>query len=805
MSKSKFDDFDLMDFEENNSQDNFSLADVFSVVRRNLKWFILSLIVCLLVGYIYIRKTPKTFRSSATVLIKDDKQGGGLGDASVFQDIFQMGTSNVENEIGFFKSKRLMYETARQLKLDYNYKVQDGLRERELFTSTPLRAYFPDALPEQSISLKAVVKEENRVEVSDFVTGKDEFSEKKMVAFGDTVNTPAGRMVLSRTGLFSPEYMDKTLYIEKANLDAVVNGYQARLDVDLAAKQSSLVKMTLEDANLLRANTVLNTLIEVYKADAIDDKNQVGIYTDKFIRERLEIIGTELSGIDERIEAYKKKNRLTDISSESGIFLQSTSELNSKTLSVENQLNMAQYLKAHLQEHQSGELIPASIGIEDPGIQGQITEYNNVLIKRNKLVENSSASNPVVEDINAGLATMRLSILKALDNVITGLNIQVRNMRERQSENIRKIESIPTQQRLVTSIERDQKIKEELYLFLLNKREENQLQLSITQSNCRIVDPATGSSSPVSPKKMQVMLISLLAGLMLPAGVLYAASLFNTKLYTKRELKKSVTIPVLGEIPFEKAKYEKDIVVMEGNRGSVNEAFKIIQDNLEFLENRGDKRGHVIQVTSPNPNSGKTFITLNLGISMSFTDSKVVILDLDLRKGGLSRQLGLNGNKKGISSYLVGKVQNVEDIIHYGVEGQKIDFIASGPLPPNPAELLKNNRLEELLDNLKDRYDYILLDNPPYGLIVDAAICARLSDQMLYIIRSGQYDKRMVPELQELYDSGKIKNMGLVLNAVDDKKLGYGYYGYGYGYGYGNGSDQERAGKKGFFRRLFGG
>lgn len=804
MSKTKFEDFDLMDFEDKDSQDNFSLAEVFNVLKRNLKWFVLSLIACLLAGYIFIRKTPKTYRSSATVLIKDDKQGGGLGDASVFQDIFQMGTSNVENEIGFFKSKRLMYEVAKQLRLDYSYKIKDGLKDRELFTSAPLRITFPDAVPEQSISLKALIKDENQVEIYNLVSGAQEFPEKQTITVGDTVTTPAGRMVVQTTSLFSPEYVGKTLSVQKNNLDAVAGGYQARVQVELAAKQSSLVKLTLEDENLDRANSVLNTLIEVYKADAIDDKNQVGIYTDKFIKERIEIIGTELSGIDERIEAYKKKNRLTDISSESSLFLGSTGQLETLALSVENQLNMAQYLKAHLQEHQSGELIPASIGIEDPGIQGRITEYNDLLIKRNKLIENSSVTNPVVEDINVSLSAMRLSILKALDNVIAGLNIQVRNMKEKQSENIRRIESIPTQQRLVTSIERDQKIKQELYLFLLNKKEENELQLSITQSNCRIVDPANGSSAPVAPKKMQVMMISFLLGLLLPAGVLYASSLFNTHLYTKKELKKAVSVPVLGEIPYEKAKHEKDIVVKEGNRGSVNEAFKIMQDNLEFLKNGKDGRGYVIQITSANPNSGKTFITLNLGISMSFTHAKVLVIDLDLRKGGLTRQLDMTGHKKGVSGYLVGKVTDVDDIIHEGVAGQKIDFIGSGPLPPNPAELLKSDRLEELLNQLKERYDYILLDNPPYGLIVDAAICARLSDQMIYVVRSGQYDKRMLPELQELYSSGKVKNMGVLLNAVDEKKLGYGYYGYGYGYGYGSGSDREKAEKRGFLKKLFG-
>ena len=336
----------------------------------------------------------------------------------------------------------------------------------------------------------------------------------------------------------------------------------------------------------------------------------------------------------------------------------------------------------------------------------------------------------------------------------------------------------------------------------LNKKEENELQLSITESNCRIIDPAEGVDLPVAPKKVQVALIALLAGIMLPALWIYIRSLLNTSVHTKKELKAGVNIPFLGEVPLEKNKHEKDIVVQEGSRESICEAFKIVRDNLDFMDTEKKTVGKVVLVTSANPDSGKTFITLNLGMSMALANVKVVILDLDLRKGSLSKSVGIGMKKTGVSNYLSGKVDDVKELVQVCGDDNRLHIITSGALPPNPAELLKSGRLDRLLEELKKNYDYILLDNPPYGVVVDTQLCGRLADQTVYVVRSGLFDKRMLPELQELYDSGKMKNMSILLNGIDYVKTGYGY---GYGYGYGNyGNDENRKNKKPLYKRIFG-
>ena len=632
---------------------------------------------------------------------------------------------------------------------------------------------------------------------------EEEFDEILTVQPGDTVNTPVGKMVVASTLFMDENSIGKTVYVTKGNMKEVAESYNKALNVGVANKQSSLIALSIEDENVQRAEDLLNTLIEVYKNDAIEDKNRIVINTARFIGERLEIIEADLAAVDAEIENYKKKNRLTDIASESALYLQSSSMLDTEGLSVENQLNMAQYMKEYLQDNsKTTEPVPASIGIDDMGVQNLIMEYNTVLTRRNKLIANSSANNPLVRDLNGTLMSMRLSIAKAVDNLIASLEIQVANMKNKERENSNKIAFVPTQLKYVVSIERQQKIKEELYLFLLNKKEENELQLSITESNCRIIDPAEGVDLPVAPKKVQVALIALLAGIMLPALWIYIRSLLNTSVHTKKELKAGVNIPFLGEVPLEKNKHEKNIVVQEGSRESICEAFKIVRDNLDFMDTEKKTVGKVVLVTSANPDSGKTFITLNLGMSMALANVKVVILDLDLRKGSLSKSVGIGMKKTGVSNYLSGKVDDVKELVQVCGDDNRLHIITSGALPPNPAELLKSGRLDRLLEELKKSYDYILLDNPPYGVVVDTQLCGRLADQTVYVVRSGLFDKRMLPELQELYDSGKMKNMSILLNGIDYVKTGYGY---GYGYGYGNyGNDENRKNKKPLYKRIFG-
>lgn len=798
MGKDKFEPFDFIDFsnDKKHSQENSVIMDALKIISFYRRWFVLSIITCLIIGILYVRSTPKTYLRTATILVKDEKKGGSLAESTAFQDLFSFGTNSVDNEIGFFKSKRLMQKVVEKLHLETSYKERSKLRKKELYSAAPFMIYFLDNQSKQKLEFTAIPLDNNKITLTDFVP-ENANSKKIVVQYGDTVNTSIGRIVIIPTLAESRNiYINRPVYITKGNVKSISDEYNKRLKVEVASKQSSLINISIEDENVQRAEDILNTLIEVYKEDAIEDKNIVVINTAKFIRDRLAIIEGDLGDIDAEIEKYKKNNNLTDVISESDMFLQRSNRLANEGLSIENQLNMAEYMKSYLRNNSKNkDMIPASIGISDNGIQNQIAEYNAVMSKRNKFLANSSMNNPLVQDMNRALEDMRLSILRAIDNLVTGLKIQTMNMKDEEGLNKNRIADVPSQQKHIISIERQQKIKEELYLYLLNKKEENELQLSITESNCRIVDSANGSINPISPKKAQVMLVCLMLGFLFPSLWLYMRSLLNTNVHAKSEIKANVTIPFLGEIPLGKNKQEKDIIIKKDGHEAVCEAFRIIRENLDFMNTKRNSTGKVIQMISFNPSSGKTFITANLAMSMAFSNMKVIVIDLDLRKGTLTKRCGIGIRQKGISGYLSGKFNDIEECVYSYGEECKVDIITSGALPPNPAELLKNNKLDKLIEDLKVKYDYILLDNPPYGIVVDAFVCTRLTDQSIYVIRSGLFDKRQFPELQELYDSNRLKNMSIILNAIDYQKVGYGYdysYVYKYGYNYKEGGSRNK-------------
>lgn len=784
MINNKFEDFDLIDIKNKREPESALLADAWTILLRNKILFIACLAISLAIGYYYIRSTPKKYMRTATIMIKDAQKGAGMVESQTFEDIFSLGRNSVENEVGVFKSRRLMYLVAEKLHLNMSYRVLN-LKKTDMYLASPIAVKFIDADENRSISMMITLKDRKTVELSNMVAGK-EYDEKIDVQIGDTVGTPLGRIVVLLNSNVSYDTQYEIL-VSKGPMKNVSNGFCQRLSVEAPGNQSSLINLSIVDENPQRAEDILNTLIDIYNQDAIRDKNQISVNTACFIGERLRIIEADLDVVDSEIENYKKQHRLTDLTSESNVFLSNSNKLDNDGLSLENQLNMAEYMKAYLlRNSRNSEMIPASIGIQDNGIQSQIIDYNEQVSKRNKLLANSSERNPLIKDMDATLKSHRNAIIRAIDNLQASLKLQVMNMKTKEQETFDKIANLPTQQKQIVSIERQQKIKEELYLYLLNKKEENELQQIITESNCKIVDAADGPVSPVAPNKIQVILICLIIGFSVPALWLYLKSLLNTSVHSKEDIKDKVSIPFLGELPFDRVTEDRDIMLSnEAAHDHLNEALRIIRENLNFMNHDNHKQGgKIIQLISLNPSSGKTFISINLAANIALSNARVIVLDLDLRKASLTRRLKIGTKRKGISNYLSGEVADIEAVI-YAIDTpcEPFDVISSGPIPPNPAELLKDGRLDDMLEKLKLKYDYILFDNPPYGLVVDAFVCSRLADHSIYVIRSGMFDKRLLPDLQELYNSSKIKNLSIVLNGVDYQKMAYSYrYNYGYHY-----------------------
>ena len=490
-------------------------------------------------------------------------------------------------------------------------------------------------------------------------------------------------------------------------MENTTQNYRQRLKVALANKFATIITLSIDDESTLRAEDLLNTLIAVYNEDAISDKNQITVNTSNFINDRLIIIEKELGSVDANIETFKRQHQLTDITSETGMYLQSSSRYQQEGLNLENQLSVAKFIREYLVDPtKSGDLIPANTGISDASVEGQISEYNEILLKRDKFVAGSSNKNPIVMDLNNSLSAMRSTIVRSIDNLIMSLNIKLKNIREQERQTFQRIEAVPTQQKYVLTVERQQKIKEELYLYLLNKREENALSQAITESNARIIDPATGSSNPIAPKGMMVMLAAGVIGLAIPMGILWMMSILDTKVRSRKQIEDSVTVPYLGDVP-KRADGDNasgDIVITENSRDSVSEAFRIIRTNMDFMQVKSDKM-QIIMFTSFNPGAGKTFVSTNLAMSIAMADKKVVIVDADIRKATLNNVFSKTTARMGLTNYLSGKTNNIDELIGKCDESDKLDIVFAGPIPPNPAELLLGDRFEKLVAELKKRYN----------------------------------------------------------------------------------------------------
>ncbi len=761
-------------------EQEINLNDLFYLLLQNWKWFALSILVCVGLAVLYIKATPSEYSRSATVLIKDNSRGGTpMGESAMFQDFGLFNIKNsVDNEILVFQSKRLMRDVVTRLNLDKSYKVREGLKNVELYTQSPVMIQLADAEHPNELAFNITPLSATEVLLTDF---SEEGDAEMTVALRDTVETPVGRLAVVPTLYYGDSYFDREIQVAKSDIAELALTYQKKVQVNLANKMATMINLSVIDESIPRAEDLLNTLIAIYNEDAINDKNQIAVNTSEFINERLIIIEQELGSVDSDIEIFKRENQLTDIRSETGMYLQESSAYNKEALSLENQITLARFIREYLTDaSKNADLIPSNTGVSDVNIESQIGEYNVLLLRRNKLISNSSDRNPVVMDLNNSLNAMKQTIIRAIDNLIVGLNIQIRNTREREVQTARRITAVPSQQKYVLSIERQQKIKEELYLYLLNKREENALTQAITESNARIIDPATGSENPVAPRVLIILLAGLMLGGLIPAAILWLMEVFNVTIRNRKDIQDVISMPFLGEIPIRDKKAGTEIQVHRNGRDSVSEAFRIVRTNMEFMRVK-KKEMKVLTVTSAFPGSGKTFVSVNLGMSLALTEKKVILVDLDIRKGTLSKSI--YKTPKGVTSFLSGQVDKVEDLIAPSGLDKNLDLISSGPIPPNPAELLLDERLDNLIAYLCEHYDYVILDNVPTLQVADAFIINRVVDMTVYLVRAGKFPRRMLPDLEQLYRSERFNNMAILLNGVDTKKGGYGY---GYGYGYGN-------------------
>lgn len=774
------------------NEQGLNVVDLLLYLASKWKWFVLSVLVFGGLAYVWYASSPQVYFRSATVIIKDPSNKTTTAGLDRYDNFINK--VNVANEILQFRSKKLMREVVKRVHADVSYQVKDGLRYNELYTKSPVTVSFFDVLPNREVSFTVTPKDKEHVVLSHF-NGEEE-SKPLTVSIHDTIPLAEGRVVVTPTHFYSQSWMGQPIEVRKMALDAVAASYQGALGIRQEEDESSILKLSLKDNSPIRAEDMLNMLITVYNEEAIKDKNQVAVNTADFINERLIIIGQELGDVESDLESFKRENRMVSVSSSASMYMSESQKYNADALELETQLRLARYIKNYLTDPQKEvDLIPSNTGISDMNIESAINQYNTLKLRRDKLIDNSSDRNPVVEELNNSLRSMKQSIIRAVDNMIVSLDVKRRDAQSREIQAQSRVASIPTKEREILSIERQQKIKEALYLFLLNRREENALSQAMADNNARVIDSAEGSNAPISPRRNRIFLLGALLGIACPGTVFLLILFMDTRVHGRKDIEGVISVPYLGEIPFNREvtkapKGNREVtVVNEQGDDIVSEAFRILRTNMTFMGKK-EKTMQVITFTSFNEGAGKTFISRNLAVSLVYARKRVVIVDLDIRKGTLSRHFG--HFKTGVTNYLADSSIRVEDIIQHT---DRFDFIASGVSAPNPAELLMDDRLDELVDELRQRYDYIIVDNVPVGIIADATIANRIADLTIFVVRAGRLDRRMLPDIEKLYEEKKLKNMALVLNGTDPHRHGYGYgYGYGYGgYGYG---DRERKRKR---------
>ena len=768
------------------AQRTVSISEIIDKSLRNWYWFIISTVVFLGAGALYLLSTSPVYHREATVLIKDARRGSAASELSAFADIAGISTRrSVDNELYVLQARRLMVQVVERLGLTNNYSTTSGLRTVTLYNNSPIEVEYIDDLGGKSCNFTALIQDDG-VEISEFScsrkTKADTKADKKFTTkakFGEVASLPIGQIIVKPTLYLTPEYKGKEIFVSKQTKEAVATSYRNRMEMSVATKMASIINLSLNDVVPQRADDILNTLLDVYNDDAVIDKQIVAEATAKFITERLQIIGKELHSIDGDIKQFKAKNNIVDIKTEVKLRSEGQLRYEQEIAATSNQIAMSKFIRDYLTDSSKGyNLIPATTFEGSAGLASQIVAYNDLVIRRLKLGE-ESGNNPIVQQLDHNLASSKNAILASLASHISTLEIKLENLENEERKINSMIGSVPKQEQEYLSIARQQKIKEELYLYLLTKSEENAISLAITERPARIVDYAFGPNRPVSPNKMIVILAVLILGLGLPLAVIYLLILTNTKVQGKHDIVKHCTVPYLGDIPMFEGHLNRNIAVRESGRDKVSEAFKILRTNMGFMS--GGAKQQVILTTSSNAHAGKTFVSMNLGMTLAFSGNKVLMIDLDLRRRTLSKHMGQRSNPNGVTKYLSSNDTQINELIVKSGLHENFDFIYAGLQPPNPAELLMSPRLDTLIEECRKQYDYIIVDSVPALISADALIASRVADLSIYVIREGMLERQQIPDINALHNEKKLHNMCIVLNGSTESRRSYGYsYRYQY-------------------------
>lgn len=784
---------DVQNFAQQEDE-GFKLEDFGMVLLANWYWIVLAVAIALSVAVVTILRTTPLYTRSSSLLIKSEDKNGGA--SSLAQDFQQMrifaNNSNINNEILTISAPVLMQETVRRLRLDVQMDVREGLHDVPLYDQSPVRVFFPQASDEFMGSFKMQLKKDRTVEMWDF-RSEDETYEKRISGrVGTLVRTPIGMVLVQPTEYWNKNFVKDEISVHKYPVESIGNMYAGRLSVALSDKESTILNLSLSDESKQRADDILLKLVEVYNEQWLKDKNRVAESTFQFITERLNTLAGELGDVDQKISDYKSKALLPDVDAASQMYMTESVKNSDQILTLSSQRSIAQYIKEYLGDRsKQGQYLPTNTGIGSTGIENMIAEYNKLISQRNDLLQNSSESNPIVQKVNAELSLQRSTILHSLDNLIAQLSSQLKTWESSEAQTNQKLATAPRQVKQLLTVGRQQKVKEALYIFLLQKREENELSRTFTTWNTRIIQPPMGSPAPSSPRKSMILLVAFAMGLLVPAGILFLRETLNHSVRGRADLD-GMNVPLLGEIPAlakrvhwwtsSKSSVPCEVYIKENSRDLINESFRMLRTNLDyFMRSVSEPAAKVVMVTSFNPGSGKSFISLNLTTVLSLR-ARALLIDLDFRHCSASQVAGRP--KHGLTDYLAGLNDDIDSLILKDALGRGGDLLPVGVIPPNPTELLMSERLAVIIKKLRDEYDYIILDCPPTDLMADTSIVKQYAEVSLFVVRAGLMDRRLLKDVDQLYNENTYNHMAVLLNGTKYVSSRYSNYRYGYAYGY---------------------
>ena len=799
---------------ENRGEQPEEQVDIQEILFRYLihwPWFVVSVIICIACAWGYLRLATPVYDITATVLIKDDKKGGGASMSSELEkmglDGFVSSSNNVDNEIEVLKSKSLAREVVNNLGLFVTYKDEDEFPNRELYRTSPV---VVSLTPQEAEKLSAPMEVEMTLfphgGMDALITVKDKEYRKHFEKLPAVFPTDEGTVAFfeSKDTLAVNQVKEgsKERHI-KAFINrpfSVAKGYANSLSIAPTSKTTSVVVVSLKNTNIRRGRDYINKLLEMYNINANNDKNEVAQKTAEFIDERIGIISMELGSTEQDLENFKRSAGITDLSSEAQIALTGNAEYEKKRVENQTQINLVMDLQRYMKGNEY-EVLPSNIGLQDAASAGAIDRYNQMLVERERLLRTSTENNPAIINLDTSIRAMRTNVQATLDATLKGLQITKEDLAREAGRYSRRINDAPTQERQFVSIARQQEIKAGLYLMLLQKREENAITLAATANNAKIIDEALADDSPVSPKRMMIYLVSLVLGVGIPVGIIYLIGLTKFKIEGRADVEKLTLLPVVGDIPLADEK-AGSIAVFENKNNLMSETFRNVRTNLQFMLEQGK---NVILVTSTISGEGKSFVSANLAISLSLLGKKVVIVGLDIRKPGLNKVFNIPKKEHGITQFLTNPTINLMDLVQSSDINKNLFILPGGTVPPNPTELLARDGLEKAVETLKQNFDYVILDTAPVGLVTDTLLIGRVADLSVYVCRADYTRKAEFTLINELAENDKLPNLCIVINGIDLNRRKYGYYygygkygkyyGYGkrYGYGYGYG---EKHGSK---------